>query len=36
MTTEDFAKKVKEAAAWMDGSGYLHSVPKVKKEDGKV
>jgi hypothetical protein len=31
---EGFAKKTKEAAAYMDGNGYLHAVPKEKKQDG--
>ena len=26
----EFAKKVKESAAWMDGNGYLHAKPKEK------
>lgn len=28
---KDFAKQVREASAWMDGSGYLHAKPKDKE-----
>lgn len=33
---EEFAKKVKEATAWMDGSGYLHAKPKDKHEGKSI
>jgi hypothetical protein len=33
---EEFAKKTKEAAAWMDGSGYLHAKPKDDKESKSI
>ena len=30
--SDEFIKKIKESAAWMDGNGYLHAKPK-KEED---